>query len=348
MAGFKLPILNSYSPTGKMGKEFPNEVKYLSDLQKWGQALVVELKKGSSQQILTPTFVDNFLRPMIDSTGLYAYASDGFAVIQPNNIRVRAEELQTDSVTTIKIMDLNVTTGKINDLAVTTGKLAALAVTDAKINDVSGSKLTNGSIIAGKYGPASIATDDIALLAITTGLVANLAITDAKINDISGSKIANASITAGKYASGSIDTGDIASGAITAGLIETDAVTTVKIQNNAVSQSVFADGSLTAIPATTKHQLSASSITTAGGNVLVTASITGNLDTANDGQCWIEMDGSLVGQTMLHRVGANGTPSNMFVTFGHTPSSGSHTYRVVSDYFVTVPVGSITVLEIKK
>jgi hypothetical protein len=46
-----------------------------------------------------------------------------------------AANLGADSVTTVKILDLNVTTGKIADLAVTAGKLAADAVTAAKILD---------------------------------------------------------------------------------------------------------------------------------------------------------------------------------------------------------------------
>jgi hypothetical protein len=43
--------------------------------------------------------------------------------------------LGTNSVTTVKITDLNVTTAKINDLAVTTGKINDSAVTTAKLND---------------------------------------------------------------------------------------------------------------------------------------------------------------------------------------------------------------------
>lgn len=66
---------------------------------------------------------------------------------------IGANELATDAVTTVKILDLNVTTGKINDLAVTTGKINDLAVTTGKIND----------------------------LAVTTGKIADSAVTNVKL-----------------------------------------------------------------------------------------------------------------------------------------------------------------------
>ena len=66
---------------------------------------------------------------------------------------ISANELASDAVTTVKILDLNVTTGKINDLAVTTGKINDLAVTTGKIND----------------------------LAVTTGKIADSAVTNVKL-----------------------------------------------------------------------------------------------------------------------------------------------------------------------
>ena len=70
---------------------------------------------------------------------------------------IGANELATDAVTTVKILDLNVTTGKINDLAVTTGKINDLAVTTGKIND----------------------------LAVTTGKIADSAVTNVKLTNSS-------------------------------------------------------------------------------------------------------------------------------------------------------------------
>ena len=78
--------------------------------------------------------------------------------VSSDSLRVKASgiganELATDAVTTVKILDLNVTTGKINDLAVTTGKINDLAVTTGKIND----------------------------LAVTTGKIADSAVTNVKL-----------------------------------------------------------------------------------------------------------------------------------------------------------------------
>ena len=78
--------------------------------------------------------------------------------VSSDSLRVKASgiganELASDAVTTVKILDLNVTTGKINDLAVTTGKINDLAVTTGKIND----------------------------LAVTTGKIADAAVTNVKL-----------------------------------------------------------------------------------------------------------------------------------------------------------------------
>ena len=60
--------------------------------------------------------------------------------VSSDALRVKASgigsnQLATDAVTTVKILDANVTTAKINDSAVTTGKINDAAVTTAKIND---------------------------------------------------------------------------------------------------------------------------------------------------------------------------------------------------------------------
>ena len=90
------------------------------------------------------------------------------------NGAVTNAKLATDSVSTIKIVDLAVTTNKIDNLAVTAGKIATDAVTTSKILDLN----------------------------VTTAKINNLAVTDAKLaaNSVITSKILDSNVTDAKLA----------------------------------------------------------------------------------------------------------------------------------------------------
>jgi hypothetical protein len=78
----------------------------------------------------------------------YTPAAGGGAVI-PDDNSVSAAKIQTDAVTTIKILAGNVTTAKIANLAITTALIADGNVTLAKLasNSVDSSKIVDGSIV---------------------------------------------------------------------------------------------------------------------------------------------------------------------------------------------------------
>jgi hypothetical protein len=78
----------------------------------------------------------------------YTPSTSSGAVI-PDDNSVSAAKIQTDAVTTIKILAGNVTTAKIANLAVTTALIADANVTLAKLasNSVDSSKIVDGSIL---------------------------------------------------------------------------------------------------------------------------------------------------------------------------------------------------------
>ena len=63
--------------------------------------------------------------------------------------------LASQAIDTAQLADLAVTTAKLADGAVTTEKLLNGAVTDAKVTDVSGSKLIDGTVTAAKFDSAA-------------------------------------------------------------------------------------------------------------------------------------------------------------------------------------------------
>ena len=111
--------------------------------------------------------------------------------------------LQSNSVTTAKITDLNVTTGKLADGAVTSAKIADLGIATGDIAD---SAITSGKIATGAVGTTKI--DD---LSVTEGKLAPNAVTTAKIADlnVTSGKLADSAVTSGKIADGTIVNADI-------------------------------------------------------------------------------------------------------------------------------------------
>jgi len=98
--------------------------------------------------------------------------------------QIDANELASDAVTTVKILDANVTTAKIADSNVTTAKIADSNVTTAKIADSN----------------------------VTTAKIANDAVTGAKIvaDAVDSQHIALGALDSEHYSSGSIENGHLA------------------------------------------------------------------------------------------------------------------------------------------
>jgi hypothetical protein len=117
------------------------------------------------------------------------------------------ETTDTNMITNAMLQSNSVTTAKITDLNVTTGKIADSAITSAKIAD----------------------------LTIVTGDIADSAITSAKIADltIATGDIADSAITSAKIADGTIVAGDIADGAVTSAKILNDTIVNADINTSA-------------------------------------------------------------------------------------------------------------------
>ena len=132
----------------------------------------------------------------------------GTVVTSGDTGTVTATMLASDSVTTVKITDLNVTTGKLADGAVTTGKITDLNVTTGKLAD------------------SAVTTGKIADSNVTNGKLASDSVTTAKITD--------ANVTAAKLATDSVETAKIVNGAVTESKIADGAVTSAKIADGTI------------------------------------------------------------------------------------------------------------------
>ena len=166
----------------------------------------------------TVQVISNFSNPDIINT---------FNIV---NGAVTNPKLATDSVSTIKILDLAVTTNKIDNLAVTTAKLDTNAVTTAKILDL------------------NVTTSKIAADAVTTAKILDLNVTTAKIN--------NLAVTDAKLATDSVITSKILDLNVTTAKINNLAVTDAKLAANSVITSKILDSNVTdaklaAMPAST-------------------------------------------------------------------------------------------------
>lgn len=133
-----------------------------------------------------------------------------------------------DPVTTVDLVTSSSVT--IPDGSITNAKLASDAVSGDKVADL--------GIEAGKYALASIGTADIGTAAVTTAHLGLLAVTGPILADgsVQGSKVADLGITAGKYAAASIATADIGLAQITGALISNSAIGSSKIANGSLKQ----------------------------------------------------------------------------------------------------------------
>lgn len=97
------------------------------------------------------------------------------------NGAVTNSKLATDSVSTIKIVDLAVTTNKIDNLAVTAGKIATDAVTTAKILDL--------NVTTAKINNLAITDTKLATDSVITSKILDDNVTDAKLATMTASSI---------------------------------------------------------------------------------------------------------------------------------------------------------------
>jgi hypothetical protein len=137
-------------------------------------------------------------------------------VVMGNDSRLFDDRTPEDnSVTTIKIVDLNVTTAKIASNAITAGKIATNAVDTPQI------------------ASGAVETTQIADSAVTTAKIDSNSVTTAKIvnENVTTTKIANLAVTTGKIADDAVTTAKIADDAIATVLIADGAVTSAKIAN---------------------------------------------------------------------------------------------------------------------
>jgi hypothetical protein len=126
---------------------------------------------------------------------------------------VSATLLASDSVTTVKITDLNVTTGKLADSAVTTGKITDLNVTTGKLADsaVTTGKIADSNVTNGKLASDSVTTVKITDANVTAAKLATDSVETAKIvnSAVTETKIADGAVTSAKIADGTIVNADI-------------------------------------------------------------------------------------------------------------------------------------------
>ena len=132
----------------------------------------------------------------------------GTVVTSGDTGTVTATMLASDSVTTVKITDLNVTTGKLADSAVTTGKITDLNVTTGKLAD---SAVTTGKIADSNVTNGKLASDSVTTVKITD---ANVTAAKLATDSVETAKIVNSAVTEAKIADGAVTSAKIATGTI--------------------------------------------------------------------------------------------------------------------------------------
>lgn len=199
----------------------------------------------------------------------YTPAAGGGAVI-PDDNSVSAAKIQSDAVTTIKILNANVTTAKIANLAITTALIADGNVTLAKLasNSVDASKIVDGSIMNAEINTsAAIAWAKISKTGSVLSDLGNVSATSPVSGYVltwSGSNWAPAAIPAPSSTGDSADPsqgtmagwiiggpGDLNDGEIGGGLLEhTQAI-------NICNADQDANGSFTSLTTTSTSQTNA-------------------------------------------------------------------------------------------
>jgi hypothetical protein len=162
---------------------------------------------------------------------------------------VTATMLASDSVTTVKITDLNVTTGKLAAGAVTTAKITDANVTADKLaaDAVTTAKILDSNVTAAKLASDAVTTAKILDANVTDAKLAANSVTNAKIADsaVDTAEIAASAVTAVKLATDAVETLKIKDANVTAAKLASDSVETAKIVNSAVTEGKIADGAVT-------------------------------------------------------------------------------------------------------
>jgi len=162
---------------------------------------------------------------------------------------VTATMLASDSVTTVKITDLNVTTGKLAAGAVTTAKITDANVTADKLaaDAVTTAKILDSNVTAAKLASDAVTTAKILDANVTDAKLAANSVTNAKIADsaVNTAEIADSAVTAAKLSTDAVETLKIKDANVTAAKLASDSVETAKIVNGAVTEAKIADGAVT-------------------------------------------------------------------------------------------------------
>jgi hypothetical protein len=156
--------------------------------------------------------------------------------------------LQSNSVTTAKITDLNVTTAKIADSAITSAKIADLTIATGDIADsaITTGKIANASVTTAKIEESAVTNSRIAADAVTADKIANDAVGTTEIANlaVTTAKVADSAITSAKIADGTIVAGDIADGAITSAKILDATIVAGDLADGAVTSAKILDGTI--------------------------------------------------------------------------------------------------------
>ena len=180
---------------------------------------------------------------------IYIPNIDGTLVTTGDTGTVSATMLASDSVTTVKITDLNVTTGKLAAGAVTTAKITDANVTADKLaaDAVTTAKILDSNVTAAKIASDAVTTVKILDANVTDAKLAANSVTNAKIADsaVDTAEIAASAVTAVKLATDAVETLKIKDANVTAAKLASDAVETTKIVNSAVTEAKIADSAVT-------------------------------------------------------------------------------------------------------
>lgn len=144
----------------------------------------------------------------VTPTGDVTISNAGVTAIGSN--KITAAMLQSDSVTTVKILDANVTAAKLATDSVTTVKIVDANVTAAKLatDSVTTIKIVDANVTAAKLATDSVTTVKIVDANVTAAKLASDSVTTVKILDanVTTAKLAANSVTAAKLNSDVVDT----------------------------------------------------------------------------------------------------------------------------------------------
>lgn len=118
---------------------------------------------------------------------------------------------------------------------VTPKKVADYAT--GRTENISGSRITDGSITTNKLSGGAVTTERIANKSVTTDKLADKSVTTAKLADkaVTGAKIETKTITNWNLSDNAVQTYAIENGAVTSAKLADSAVTAAKIQNGAIT-----------------------------------------------------------------------------------------------------------------